>query len=485
MPGDASRQKTGLQPTHRLSRRNFLRTGAAAAAMMGASRSSAAAPSLSDPKQVPGFKPVAGSPPVPWSDEYRAWYPPGRPHADYEPAFTPNGVTANFKVINGVKVFHLIAEEIVHEVAPGLVVNCWGYNGRMPGPTIEVVEGDRARIYVSNRLNAPTSVHWHAIILPCGMDGVAGITQPSIPPGETYIYEFIFPDAGMFMYHSHFDDMTQEGMGLIGSIVVHPRNPRRRPDRDFVLLLHEWAIEGGTSRPDPFEMTDFNILTINGKCAPGTHPLVAELGDHVRIRIGNLSAMDHHPIHLHGYSFKITETDGGPIPESAQWPETTVLMPVGSTRTIEFVADNPGDWLLHCHMTHHTMNQMGHGLPNMVGADTRRADAKIRRLIPGYMPMGTNGMGDMATMGMTVPQNSIPMLGIHGQFEETIMGGMTTLLKVREHAPTYEDPGWYDFPEGTVSYRATPEQMEQDGITPPAAPPRTDPMLMQDHQHET
>ena len=482
-----SSQAGGLKPTHRLSRRGFFRTGAAAAAMIGAAgRAAADRPGLSNPKQIPAFTPPGASPPRPWADEYRAWFPPGRPGDDYNPVFTPNGTTANYRVINGVKVFHLIAEEIVHEVAPGLVVNCFGYNGQMPGPTIEVVEGDRVRIYVSNRLAVPTSVHWHAIILPCGMDGVSGLTQPPIPPGETWIYEYIFPDAGTFMYHPHFDNMTQEGMGMVGSIVVHPRGAHRRPDRDFVLMLHEWFIEGGTSRPDPFEMTDFNVLTINGKAGPATHPLVAELGDHVKIRIGNLSAMDHHPIHLHGYAFKITGTDGGRIPESAQWPETTVLVHVGSTRDIEFTADNPGDWIMHCHMTHHTMNQMGHDLPNMIGVDPGTVDEKIRKLIPGYMTMGTGGMTSMATMEMPVPQNSIPMLGFQGQFGDTVLGGMVTVLKVRESAPTYEDPGWYDFPDGTVAYPATEEEMERDGITPPAAPPRIDPMLSHDHeQHET
>src|SRR4029450_10702339 len=139
------------------------------------------------------------------------------------------------------------------------------------------------------------------------------------------------------------------------------------PDRDFAIMLSEWAIKPGASRPDPNEMTDFNVLTFNGRVFPGTEPLVAKLGDRVRIRLGNLSAMDHHPIHLHGHQFKITETDGGQIQPSAWWPETTALVPVGSTRTIDFVADQPGDWALHCHMTHHVMTQMGHGIPNMIG----------------------------------------------------------------------------------------------------------------------
>ncbi len=169
----------------------------------------------------------------------------------------------------------------------------------------------------------------------------------------------------------------------MGMIVIHPRESRMpRPDRDFVLLSSEWKIVPGTSRPDPMEMTDFNILTFNGKVYPATAPLVAKIGDRVRIRLGNLSAMDHHPIHIHGLFFKVTATDGGDIPESAQWPETTVLVSVGSTRTIEFIADNPGDWPMHCHMTHHVMNQMGHGIPNLIGVKPDEIDNKVQKLLP-------------------------------------------------------------------------------------------------------
>ena len=121
--------------------------------------------------------------------------------------------------------------------------------------------------------------------------------------------------------------------------------------------------------------------------------MLAKLGDRVRIRIGNLSAMDHHPIHLHGHAMKVIETDGGPIPEAGQWPETTVLVPVGTTRTVEFIANNPGDWAMHCHMTHHVMNQMGHGLPNIIGINPEQLDEKVRTFLPGYMTMGQDGRG--------------------------------------------------------------------------------------------
>ncbi len=300
------------------------------------------------------------------------------------------------------------------------------------------------------------------------MDGVAGLNQRAIKPGETFRYEFTLRQHGTYMYHSHHDEMTQMALGMMGMFVIHPRNPKGpRPDRDFAFMLNEWKIEVGARRPDPNEMTDFNIFTFNAKAFPGTPPLIAKLGERVRIRIANSSPMDHHPIHLHGYQFKLTETDGGQIPEAAQWPETTVLTAVGTTRTFEFVADEPGDWAMHCHMTHHVMNQMGHNFGNMVGIDTEGLDKKIRKLVPGYMAMGQDGMGDMGEMGMKVPTNSIPMVGGKGPFDYITMGGMFTILKVREGITTYDDPGWYKHPPGTVADVAAEQDLKRDGITIP------------------
>lgn len=401
----------------------------------------------------------------PWQRYVHDPVPPGEPGIDYKPVFVPNGATLPFQLRDGIKVFHLVAEPVIHSVADGLTTHAWGFNGRTPGPLIEAVQGDRVHIYVTNRIPAPTSVHWHAMLVPNGMDGVGGVTQPLIKPGQTFKYDFIVPTAGTFMYHSHFDTMSQDGLGMIGMFVVHPRNPEEpQPDRDFAILLHEAFVAGGTFRPDPFEMTDFNILTMNGKVMPATYPLVCQLGDRVRIRIGNLSQMNHHPIHLHGFSFHITATDGGPIPRSAQWPETTVLVGVGQTRDIEFLADNPGDWVMHCHMTHHTMNQMGHGFENTVGVDDREVARKIKQLIPDYMTMGKNGMAGMVHMDMRIPVNTIPMLGLIAQYGRLLFGGMATMVKVREHAPTYEDPGWYNHPQATLASAASEEEMNTLGL---------------------
>jgi manganese oxidase len=325
------------------------------------------------------------------------------------------------------------------------------------------------RIYVTNRLPVATSVHWHGLNLPNGMDGVGGLTQPYIKPGETFKYEFTLRQYGTQMFHSHHDEMTQMGMGLIGMFVIHPRNPapEYHVDRDFSLMISEWDIEPGTFRPNTLEMTDFNVLTINGKVFPSTAPLICKTGDKVRIRFANLGATDHHPMHIHGHHFRVTATDGEEIPLSAQWPEATVLVGVGQSRNIEFIADAPGDWALHCHMTHHMMNQMGHEFPNMVGVDPGDLDKRIQPLLPGYMTMGTTGMADMGKHAgmMSMPRNSISMKGASGPFGEMSMGGLVTIMKVRDRLKSYdEDPGWYQHSPGTVALKATSEELHRDGI---------------------
>jgi manganese oxidase len=401
--------------------------------------------------------------------------PPGEPGKDYTPVITPNNTALPWKIIDGVKVYHLVAEQVNHEFAPGMKVKLWGFNGHVPGPTIEAVEGDRIRIYVTNNLPEATSVHWHGMLLPNGMDGVAGLNQKAIQPGETFRYEFTLRQHGTHMYHSHSDEMTQMALGISGLFIIHPRRPRdQRPDRDFAFMLGEWRLDTGTSRPNPNEMTDFNVFTFNAKIFPATAPMVAKLGDRVRIRLASVAAMSHHPIHLHGYNFRVTETDGGQIPESAQQIETSVLVAIGQSRTIDFVADQPGDWAMHCHMTHHVMTQMGDKFPNMIGVEPGKLDEKVRAsLLPGYMTMGTNGMGDMATMQMKVPPNSLPMVGAPGPFDVIDMSGLLTVLKVREGITSYEDPGWYQNPPGTVASLVTADELRRDGIEVPASKKRT------------
>ena len=378
----------------------------------------------------------------------------------YRPVRTLNGWTLPYTLKDGVKEFHLRAEEIDHEFAPGTQAKCWGYNGSTPGPTIEVVEGDQVRILVTNALPEHTTIHWHGIILPSGMDGVGGLSQPQIRPGETYAYEFEVQQHGTHMYHPHADEMTQIAVGLMGMLVIHPKQPEAKPaDRDYCFMLHNWAVHPGTYRPDPSVLVDFDLWTFNSKVFPAIDPVVARTGERVRLRVANLS-MWNHPIHLHGTQYEVTGSDGGRWPERQWRAETTEIVGVGQTRDIEFIA-TPGDWALHCHFSHHTMNAMGHDIPNTLGVDQSDIGREIQNVIPGYMPMGKNGMAEHQrhiNMGhMRGPKNTLPMaagVGPHGNIE---MGGTFTMVKVRDDiAPgDYSDPGWYKAPPRTTAYRVS------------------------------
>ena len=400
----------------------------------------------------------------------------GRP---YMPVTTLNGWSLPWRMNAGVKEFHLVAEPVKREMAPGMVANLWGYNGQSPGPTIEVVEGDRVRIFVTNRLPEITSIHWHGQPLPNGMDGVSGLTQAPIQPGKTYVYEFEAKRAGTFMYHPHADEMVQMAMGMMGSWITHPKNPKLHiVDRDYVFLLNAYDVDPGSYTPKTSTMLDFNLWTFNSRVFPGIAPLVAKKNDKVRIRVGNLT-MTNHPIHLHGHSFEVTGTDGGLVPKTARWPEVTTDIGVGQMRAIEFTADNLGDWALHCHKSHHTMNAMGHNVPTLIGVSQQNISKQFSKLVPEYMSMGERGMADMSEMAdmmpMPLPENTLPMMSGKGQFGNIDMGGMFTVLKVRDNiASNNADPGHYKYPKGSLAYEladdaAAPEAAKQ--ASPVAAKP--------------
>jgi manganese oxidase len=423
-------------------RRQFL--GSSAAGFFGAalvSKVQAAslpeAPIMDKPDMAPPLEPATGRP--------------------YQPVATLNGWTLPWRMKDGWKEFHLVAEPVRRQLAPGMTANLWGYNGQSPGPTIECVEGDKVRIFVTNKLPEHTTVHWHGVLLPSGMDGVGGLTQPQIKPGQTFVYEFQMKKSGTFMYHPHADEMVQMAMGMMGFLVVHPKDPKfMRVDRDFVFLMSAYDIDPGSHTPVVATMTEFNLWTWNSRVFPGIDHLAVPRGDRVRIRIGNLT-MTNHPIHLHGYDFEVTGTDGGWVPTSARWPEVTTDVAVGQMRAIEFTANEPGDWAFHCHKSHHTMNAMGHGIPTMIGVDHREVAQKIVNLVPDYMVMGERGMADMGEMEMPLPDNTLPMMTGAGPFGPIEMGGMFSVVKVREGLARndYKDPGWYQHPEGTVSYAYT------------------------------
>jgi len=429
-----------------LSRRNFL-TGTSAV-LLGASALAGRVQAASIP-EAPSMDKATMQPPL---------VPSSGP--DYQPVVTLNGWTLPWRQNGDWKEFHLVAEPVVREISPGMKAHLWGYNGQSPGPTIEAVEGDKVRIFVTNRLPEHTTIHWHGILLPSGMDGVGGLTQPHIKPGKTFVYEFELTKSGTFMYHPHADEMVQMAMGMMGSFVVHPRDPQlHRVDRDFVFLLNAYDIDPGSYVPKVNTMTEFNLWTWNSRAFPGIDSLVVRKGDRVRVRIGNLT-MTNHPIHMHGYHFEVTCTDGGWVPPGARWPEVTIDIPVGGMRAYEFTADVPGDWAIHCHKSHHAMNAMGHEVKNFIGVQKRDLAKSVRRLVPDYMPMGERGMAEMGEMEMPMPDNTLPMMTGFGQFGPIEMGGMMSVVKVREGlaAGDYKDPGWYKHPPGTVAFEFKGEQ---------------------------
>ena len=322
---------------------------------------------------------------------------------------TPDVPRLPWRMDGGVKEFHLIAEPVKQEIVPGRVVDLWGYNGCAPGPTIQVNQGDRVRIIVDNHLPEATSMHWHGFEVPVEMDGSPGSSQDPIPPGGRFVYEFTLHQEGTYFYHSHM--AMQEMMGMIGAFIMHPREPYRpRADKDFAIILQEYAVLPNITVPNSMNM-EFNWLTLNGKAAPATTPLIVRHGERVRIRLINLG-MDHHPIHLHGHQFVITGTEGGRQPESTWGPGNTVLVGVAQSRDIEFVANNAGDWMLHCHLPHHMMNQMSSNVGPMTRRNAMAAGLDMER-----------GMGMLRQGSATSEENGSSLgrgMGVGSTFEQRL-----------------------------------------------------------------
>ena len=332
--------------------------------------------------------------------------------AGFLPVVTPDLPDLPFEMDNGVKVFHLIAEPVKQELIPGKVANLWGYNGSAPGPTIQINQGDRVRIIVNNHLPEPTSMHWHGFEIPFDMDGAPGLSQDPIPPGGQFVYEFTLHQEGTYFYHSHM--AMQEMMGMIGAFIMHPKKAYDPPvDQDFTIIMQEYAILPNNPTPNSMNM-EFNWLTFNGKSGPACTPLIVRLGDRVKIRLINLG-MDHHPIHLHGHEFLVTGTEGGRQPKSTWGPGNTALVAVAQARDVEFIANNPGNWMLHCHLPHHMMNQMS----SMVGPMTRRM----------AMPAGAGmeeGMGMLRQGNATSADNGPSLgrgMGVGSTLEQAISNG--------------------------------------------------------------
>ncbi len=333
------------------------------------------------------------------------------------------------RLIDGVKEFELIAEPVRTEFVPGRFVDAWGYNGSVPGPTIEVNEGDRVRVVFRNHLPEMTAMHWHGLEAPMEMEGSLGLGQDPIPPGGEYVYEFTMNQHGTLFYHSHFS--MQEMMGQLGLFIVHPKSPYTpRVDRDFGVLIQEWSILPNNTVPNTMAM-EFNWLTFNGKSGPAATPMLVKQGERVRLRLVNLG-MDHHPIHLHGNQFVVTGTEAGRIPENQWHSENTVLVGVGQARNIEFDARHIGDWMLHCHMPHHMMNQM----VSMVGPMAKESQhAKHMTDALGFYPAddpakrAVKGYPQDMWMSMDFEFDKPETLGLRKGWSGAMMG-MMTLVRV-------------------------------------------------------
>lgn len=312
------------------------------------------------------------------------------------PIHAPDLKLLPWEEVNGAKEFHLIAEPVRREILPGVWMDTYGFNGDMPGPTIEINQGDRVRIVVHNRLPEATTLHLHGLELPNDMDGVPYLLQDPIEPGEQFPYELTVHQEGTFFYHTHVG--MQESMGMVGLFIVHPATTHEPAvDRDFVLIAQGFQLRATSTVPDTLAM-EWNFLTFNGRSGPLTTPLLCKLGERVRIRFLDFSVMDHHPLHLHGHTFWITGTEGGRLPESAWYPSNNVLVGVAQVREVEFIANNPGDWPVHCHMFHHMMNSM----TSQAGPLIRNNSTPEQLKVPGY-PQIMLGMEMSPAKSMKMP----------------------------------------------------------------------------------
>lgn len=407
-------------------RRSFLKKGSLAAAGLLATSTAASAqdPRESPPASSPAapqdhphpahvdavydgfsrFAPSRGNDPD--SDFYLGKLVPGFRTLDEGPApfVAPDLEKLPHKMKDGVKEFQLVPQPVRREFLPGYWMNVWGFNGSMPGPTIEINQGDRVRIVVTNELPEETTIHWHGFELPVQFDGASTMTQNPIKPGKTFVYEFDVHEEGTFFYHTHV--AMQEAFGMVGWMIVHPKRPFDPPvDRDFGLIFQNFFIGPNQTIADSMKM-DWNWHTINGRSGPYTTPLVCKHGERVRVRLLDFSPMQHHPIHMHGHTFWVTGHEGARIPKSAWIPRNTELIGVAQASNFEFIANNPGDWMFHCHMIHHMMNhmveQVGPRIRQDVDVDRYLADLDSRpraalsataagELPPGY-PQKMQGM---------------------------------------------------------------------------------------------
>jgi len=282
-----------------------------------------------------------------------------------------NGRAAPRVAQGSLREFTLVAEPVRWQIQPGMVVDGWGYNGQIPGPTIHVTEGDTVRVHLINHLPEPTTIHWHGIDVPTNMDGVPGLSQDAVEPGDSFTYEFAASNPGTRMYHSHFDTDTQIQLGLYGAFVIDPLKPEpQRFDHDYTYILTEKSLDltpdvalgekdilhrdAGNGRGGDLQR---DLFLMNGRAGVAIDPMTISQGGHIRIRLINLGNLVH-AMHLHGQAFKVIATDGNPVPPGAQFVKDTVSIGPGERFDLEVDGTNPGVWMFHCHINNHAANGM-------------------------------------------------------------------------------------------------------------------------------
>ncbi len=386
---------------------------------------------------------------------------------------SPDLETLHGEIVGGARQFHLRATPVRRELLPGIWMDAYGYNDTFPGPVLEMNQGERVRIVFRNDLPEETTLHSHGLELPISMDGIPAVTQDYIRPGETFVYEFDVHQEGSFFLHPHV--AMQEAIGMVVPLIIHPKVAHDPVvDRDFVLVTQQFSILPNATVPNTNAM-DWNFLTINGRSGPYTTPLVCKLGERVRIRFINFSTLHQHPMHLHGHTFWITGTEAGRIPETAWIPSNNVVVGVAQSRDVEFIANNPGDWVLHCHMFHHMMNHM----VTQVGPIIRQKKEDPGFRVPGY-PQIMKGMSEMKMEDMdkeaSTGHASRAHMNMNGTSDYRMTMTMEEMRKLTSRRETHGmREGWYKGVKGlfTVLRVLPPDLFEKLMTTDEPIPPNS------------
>jgi FtsP/CotA-like multicopper oxidase with cupredoxin domain len=263
------------------------------------------------------------------------------------------------RIDNGIKVFDLDASIIRWSILPRVQTTAYAINRQVPAPRLEFSEGDRVRINFTNHLPEPATMHWHGLVVPNAMDGAGGITQAPVPPGGRYVYEYVAQQSGTYFYHSHTRPDRQQTLGLYGALIIHPKDRASEPvaDHEYVVQLQEWLYRDGLTYPAMLMEGGLpNYFTINGKAYPATDTLRMRLGQTMKFRFIGTNNNFIHPMHMHGGPFTVIARDGVQLAPAARFDADVINVGPGQRYDVIWIAREPGKWILHCHIPHHTLN---------------------------------------------------------------------------------------------------------------------------------